>query len=124
MGSSEMKQKNFPEKSYLKPGLTLEAAHTICMHQCKGQCCRGALILRLEATEVAGFKNRGKSLGIETHISPSLDGGAWVKFTEHAGEHCPMLDQNTSKCLIYSNRPRRCRSFPEKPTLGCAISCD
>ena len=124
MDSSEMKQKNFPERSHLKQGLTREVAHIICMNQCKGQCCRGPLILRLEQTEVAGFKTLGRSLGIETHVSPSLDGGAWVKFTEHTGEHCPMLDPNTSECRIYSNRPRRCRSFPEKPTPGCMISSD
>ena len=75
------------------------------MEQCRGQCCRGALILRLGKNEVAEFKEMGAHLGIETNISVSRYGDAWVKFSEHIGDHCPMLDPETSRCLIYDIVP-------------------
>ena len=124
MDSDEIKNEHLSHKSYLKPGLRLREANTICMEQCRGQCCRGALILRLGKNEVAEFKEMGAYLGIETNISVSRYGDAWVKFSEHIGDHCPMLDPDTSQCLIYDNRPARCRTFPEKPTPGCPISID
>ena len=124
MDSDEIKNEHLSHNSYLKPGLRLREANTICMEQCRGQCCRGALILRLEKKEVAEFKEMGAYLGIETNISVSRYGDAWVKFSEHIGDHCPMLDPDTSQCLIYDNRPARCRTFPEKPTPGCPISID
>ena len=124
MDSDEIKNEHLSHNSYLKPGLRLREANTICMEQCRGQCCRGALILRLGKNEVAEFKEMGARLGIATNISVSRYGDAWVKFSEHIGDHCPMLDPDTSQCLIYDNRPTRCRAFPEKPTLGCPISID
>ena len=124
MDSDEIKNEHLSHNSYLKPGLRLREANTICMEQCRGQCCRGALILRLWKIEVAEFKEMGAYLGIETNISVSRYGDAWVKFSEHIGDHCTMLDPDTSQCLIYDNRPTRCRAFPEKPTLGCPISID
>ena len=124
MDSDEIKNEPLSHNSYLKPGLRLREANTICMEQCRGQCCRGALILRLGKNEVAEFKEMGAYLGIETNISVSRYGDAWVKFSEHIGDHCPMLDPDTSQCLIYDNRPARCRTFPEKPTPGCPISID
>ena len=124
MDSDEIKNEDLSNKSYLKPGLRLREANTICMEQCRGQCCRGALILHLGKNEVAEFKEMGAYLGIETNISVSRYGDAWVKFSEHIGDHCPMLDPDTSQCLIYDNRPARCRTFPEKPTPGCPISID
>ena len=124
MDSDELLREHLSNKSYLKPGLTLREANTICMYQCRGQCSRGPLILRLEKNEVEAFKEMGAYLGIEPHISISHYGAAWVKFSEHVGEHCPMLDPDTSQCLIYNNRPNRCRAFPEKPTHGCPISID
>ena len=124
MDSDEIKKEDLSHKSYLKPGLRLREANTICMEQCRGQCCRGALILRLGKNEVAEFKEMGAYLGIETNISVSRYGDAWVKFSEHTGDHCPMLNPDTSQCLIYDNRPARCRTFPEKPTPGCPISID
>ena len=124
MDSDEIKNEHLSNKSYLKPGLGLREANTICMEQCRGQCCRGALILRLGKNEVAEFKEMGAHLGIETNISVSRYGDAWVKFSDHIGDHCPMLDPETSRCLIYDNRPTRCQAFPEKPTPGCPISID
>ena len=124
MDSDEIKNEHLSNKYYLKPGLGLREANTICMEQCRGQCCRGALILRLGKNEVAEFKGMGAYLGIETNISVSRYGDAWVKFSEHIGDHCPMLNPDTSQCLIYDNRPARCRAFPEKPTPGCPISID
>ena len=124
MDSDEINNEHLSNKSYLKPGLTLREANTICMDQCRGQCCRGPLILDLDKNEVAEFKDMAASLGIETHISVSHYGAAWLKFSEHIGEHCPMLNPDTSQCLIYNNRPARCRAFPDKPTPGCPISID
>ena len=120
----ELQKEHLSNKSYLKPGLTLREANTICMDQCRGQCCRGPLILHLEKNEVAEFKEMATYLGIETHISVSHYGAAWVNLSEQIGEHCPMLDPDTSQCLSYNNRPTRCRAFPEKPTPGCPISID
>ena len=124
MDSDELQKEHLLNKSYLKPGLALRQANAICMDQCRGQCCRGPLILHLDKNEVAEFKEMGACLGIETNISVSRYGDAWVKFSEHVGEHCPLLDPDTSQCLIYNNRPARCRAFPEKPTPGCPISID
>ena len=87
MDSDEIKNEHLSNKSYLKPGLRLREANTICMEQCRGQCCRGALILRLGKNEVAEFKEMGAYLGIETNISVSRYGDAWVKFSEHIGDH-------------------------------------
>ena len=103
-------------------GLTAPAASGICMSQCKAMCCRGALILQLTPDEVDGFKGQASKLGVEAQVAESPDGGGWVRFAEHPGEHCPMLDDATSACRIYQDRPQRCRDFPEKLTPGCAIS--
>ena len=103
-------------------GLTAPAATDICMSQCKAMCCRGALILQLTPDEVDGFKGQASKLGVEAQVAESPDGGGWVRFADHPGEHCPMLDDATSACRIYKDRPRRCRDFPEKVIPGCAIS--
>ena len=124
MDSDELQKEHLLNKSYLKPGLALRQANAICMDQCRGQCCRGPLILHLGKNEVAEFKEMGAYLGIETNISVSRYGDAWVKFSEHIGDHFPMLDPDTSQCLSYDKRPARCRTFPEKPTPGCPISID
>jgi Fe-S-cluster containining protein len=85
-------------------------------------CCRGPLILSLTADEVLMFERYAASLGVSPIITPSQGGGGWLKFSDHPGERCPMLDGATSACKIYNDRPHRCREFPEKPTPGCAIS--
>lgn len=108
--------------SYMLPGLTPQAASHICMQECKAMCCRGALVLRLTKDEVADFRAHASRLGVELVVVEAADGGGWVRFAEHRGEHCPMLDDATSACRIYDDRPQRCRDFPEKPTPGCAIS--
>ena len=108
--------------SHLLPGLTPEAASRICMDQCHAMCCRGPLILRLTEQESADFRQRAAALGIDAKVSQAPGGGGWVKFSDHPGERCPMLDEDTWACRIYQQRPQRCRSFPEKPTAGCAIS--
>ena len=107
---------------HVMAGLTGPAASGICMSQCKAMCCRGALILQLTPDEVDGFKEQASKLGVEAQVAESADGGGWVRFADHPGEHCPMLDNATSACRIYQDRPRRCREFPEKLTPGCAIS--
>lgn len=107
---------------HLMPGLTPQAASHICMHQCRAMCCRGPLILRLSSQEVPAFQAHAAALGVALHITQSPDGGGWVRFSDHPGNHCPMLDDSTSACRIYHDRPQRCRDFPERPTPGCAIS--
>jgi Fe-S-cluster containining protein len=107
---------------HLAVGLTPEAASQICMHQCRAQCCRGPLYLLLSAPEVRTFKARAVEIGVALKLREAADGTGSVVFLEHAGEHCPMLDDATSVCRIYEDRPERCREFPEKPRMGCAIS--
>ena len=107
---------------HLISGLTTEDASRICMNQCKAMCCRGPFILRLTRDEASVFKERAAALGVDLVVTQARDGGGWVRFSDHAGEHCPMLDGVTSVCRIYKERPRRCRQFPERATPGCAIS--
>jgi Fe-S-cluster containining protein len=109
---------------HLKAGLTPETASHICMNQCQAMCCRGPLILQLTGDEALAFMAQGTALGIDVRIVRAPDGDGWVRFTDHEGEHCPMLDTRTSRCLIYQDRPQRCRDFPERATPGCPISGD
>ena len=106
---------------YLVPGLTPEAASRICMEQCRAGCCQGPLVLALTEDEVQPFTEQASALGVTALVTPAA-GGAWLRFAEHPGERCPMLDPETSACRIYDRRPRRCRDFPTGPTTGCAIS--
>jgi len=103
-------------------GLSVEAASLICMNQCKAMCCRGSLVLILTSSEVDAFKKQASGLGVDLLMTQTSDGGGWVRFSEHEGEHCPMLDSSTSTCRIYEDRPQRCRDFPVTLTPGCAIS--
>ena len=107
---------------HIIPALTAEAASHICMSQCKAMCCRGSLILMLTSAEVSVFDQRAVALGVAVHINRTADGGGSVRFSEHDGDHCPMLDDATSACRIYEDRPQRCRDFPERVVPGCAIS--
>ena len=107
---------------HLREGLIPEAASRICMDECRAMCCRGPLILRLERDEVQGFEKRARDLDVDLVFGRAADGGGMVRFADHAGESCPMLDQATFACRIYEQRPRRCREFPERLTPGCAIS--
>ncbi len=106
----------------LAPHLTVEAASRICLHECRAQCCRGPLYLRLTASEVRDFRERAAALGVELKLTEAADGTGSVAFLEHAGARCPMLDARTSACRIYADRPARCREFPDGPRPGCAIS--
>jgi Fe-S-cluster containining protein len=107
---------------HLAAGLTLEAASHICRHECRARCCRGPLYLSLTATEVQMFWRHAAALGIVLRLEEMADGTGTVSFLEHEGECCPMLDNATSACRIYADRPERCRSFPEKPRPDCPIS--
>ena len=98
------------------------AASHICMTQCKAMCCRGPILLQLTRDEVPSFREHAARLGVEAEVAQSPNGGGWVRFSDHPGEHCPMLDDATSSCRIYDDRPQRCRDFPQRPTPGCAIS--
>ena len=107
---------------HLIAGLTAQDASLICMDQCRAMCCRGPLILRLEKDEVASFERSAERLGVGLIVTPAPDGSRMVRFSDHPGERCPMLDDATSACRVYEDRPKRCRDFPEKDIPGCAIS--
>jgi Fe-S-cluster containining protein len=109
---------------HLRASLTPEMASHICMNQCKAMCCRGPLILQLAWDEALAFMGHGAALGVDVRVIRTPSGDGWVRFTDHEGERCPMLDNRTFACRIYENRPRRCRDFPERATPGCSISGD
>jgi Fe-S-cluster containining protein len=71
---------------------------------------------------VLSFRAHAAELGVELNLREADDGSGAVAFLEHTGECCPMLDDATSVCRIYADRPHRCREFPDKPRAGCAIS--
>ena len=107
--------------SYLKLGLTVEAGSSICIERCRAQCCQGPLVLRLSEEEKLIFQQKADGMG--TTLKITLLGQSWIlKFQDHQGGRCPMLDSGTSICRIYNDRPSRCRLFPGKPIPGCAIS--
>jgi len=107
---------------FLAYGLTNTQASDICLNSCKAMCCRGELVLELKPDEVAHFRSLAHDIGVYANIIDRDGGTGWVFFAEHTGEHCPMLDDQTSQCLIYENRPERCRNFPERKIPGCEIS--
>lgn len=107
---------------HLASGLTLEEASRICMGQCKAMCCRGPQYLRLSADEVAAFRRHAAALGVDAKVVEAADGSGAVRFPDHPGDRCPMLDGATSACRIYAERPSRCREFPDRERPGCAIS--
>ena len=109
--------------SYLKHGLTIEDASNICIERCGAQCCQGPLVLCLSEEERLVFKNTSDNMGTSLKITPF--GESWiVKFEDHQGDCCPMLDIKTMKCLNYEHRPRQCKEFPSRPIKGCEISSD
>ncbi len=108
--------------SFLAPGLSPQEASHICMNVCRAMCCRGPLILELAASEVESFLANSQKLQVQAEVNSAVDGRGWVKFADHPGEMCPMLDAKTFACRIYESRPQRCREFPSRLTPGCAIS--
>jgi Fe-S-cluster containining protein len=72
--------------------------------------------------EVRAFRSQAAVLGVPLRLAEAPDHTATIRFLDHPGEHCPMLDAATSMCRIYAGRPGRCRAFPETPRPGCAIS--
>ncbi len=108
--------------SYLRPGLNEPQAGSICMNVCRAGCCRGPLLLELSDTEIPAFVAQARRLSVELKVNTGMNGGGWVKFSDHVGERCPMLDPDSAACRIYGQRPMRCREFPERPTTGCPIS--
>ena len=107
---------------HIIPGLSREESTDICMNRCRAMCCRGQLILQLRPEEIETFSERGKNLGAPVSVIVRPDGGGWVRFGDHPGERCPMLDEETFGCRIYDQRPQRCRDFPDRVTPGCIIS--
>ena len=92
------------------------------MTECKGLCCRGALVLQLTSVEYKYFKKAAAKLNVSVFASKGVNSTALLKFSDHTGSHCPMLDSDTSTCRIYEHRPNVCRSFPVRFTPGCIIS--
>jgi Fe-S-cluster containining protein len=107
---------------HLAAHLTPEAASLVCRHECRAQCCRGPLSLLLTADEVRAFRAHAAALGVELRLAEAPDGTGTIRFLDHPGEDCPMLDGAASICRIYSERPGRCRAFPEKPRPDCPVS--
>ena len=85
-------------------------------------CCQGPLVLRLTKDEVDDFRSRAQSRGLGPVRVHAWGSGGIVRFTDHPGDRCPMLDPDTWACRIYQHRPSRCRDFPEKLTPGCPLS--
>jgi Fe-S-cluster containining protein len=92
------------------------------MHECGARCCQGPQYLRLRPDEVTPFARHAARLGVQLRLGRGADGGAIVRYLEHEGDRCPMLDPSTLACRIYAARPTRCREFPDGPRPGCAIS--
>ena len=107
---------------HILPELTPEEASRTCMEECHGMCCRGPIVLLLEWDEVDRFLGSARDLGVSPVVVRDQYGSGWLRFTDHQGDRCPMLDPDTWACRIYDSRPQRCRDFPEKKTPGCAIS--
>ncbi len=108
--------------SFLAPGLDAKEASRICMNVCRAMCCRGPLVLELAAGEVEGFVSEAEKLQVQVKLNTGAEGRGWIKFADHEGERCPMLDPQTFACRIYDLRPSRCRDFPTRQTPGCIIS--
>ena len=108
--------------SYLRPGLTISEASHICMNVCHAMCCRGPLLLELLPQELRAFEEHARRLDVNLEVHTADDGRGWLRFADHPGEKCPMLNPVTFRCSIYDDRPARCREFPEKETPGCQIS--
>ena len=94
----------------------------ICINECRAMCCRGPLVIQLTFSENEFLKSTGKQLQVPVVSSVTMDGKYILKFSDHPGLHCPMLDSETSMCRIYDDRPKVCREFPLKVTPGCLIS--
>ena len=107
---------------HLTPGLSTEEASRLCRVECRAQCCRGAMILTLQAHEVSLLQRRASEFGVDLTVESRPEGMGWVRFADHSGSHCPMLDDATASCRIYEERPQRCRDFPERVVEGCIIS--
>ena len=94
----------------------------ICINQCKAMCCRGPIVLTLSNDEFEEFERNSGKLNLDLKPIHKNDGTIVIKFLDQMGGHCPMLDPDTSMCMIYQNRPNVCRDFPTKYTPGCPIS--
>ena len=79
-------------------------------------------MLELKPDEVSQFKVMASDIGVQADIIEQHGGSGWIFFSDHSGQHCPMLDSQTSQCRIYESRPQRCRDFPERKVPGCEIS--
>ncbi len=108
---------------YRKPSLTVLEAQRLCRDVCGALCCQGPQVLVLAAEEVAPMRAHATRLGVALVLHARDDGGASLRFPDHEGERCPMLDARDA-CRIYEARPTRCRAFPEGPRPGCVISSD
>jgi Fe-S-cluster containining protein len=92
------------------------------MRRCRAGCCRGPLFLPLTAAEAESFRSHASRLGVVLRISNAAEGAFAVRFSDHQGEHCPMLDDASSACRIYADRPQRCREFPGQLRPDCELS--
>lgn len=108
---------------YRKPGLTVLEAQRLCRDVCGALCCQGPQVLVLSADEAIAMRAHASRLEVPLVLRARDDGGASLRFPDHDGDRCPMLDDDEA-CRIYDARPARCRAFPEGPRPGCVISSD
>ena len=105
-----------------RPDPTPGSHSDICMNQCRAMCCRGPWVLTLSKEEVTVLEVYADDFGVKLVVGEAADGGGLVRFSDHSGDRCPMLDPSSFACRIYEERPQRCRDFPERQIPGCAIS--
>lgn len=82
-----------------------------CVEGC-ADCCGPIIMSRLEAKRIA--RRTGQST---KNLTNAMQRAIITK-----GQHCPLLDQQTSKCTVYDIRPAICRLFgavADEPRLTC-----
>lgn len=90
----------------------------LCANQCHARCCRAPGYLKLTEREAERMA-RLAPLPITVFRVPGED-RLTMHFSENGGM-CPLLDDATSTCTWYGNRPVACARFPEQPNPGCLV---
>ncbi len=105
--SSEIPETLFPQ---------IAAQVLFCCENC-GECCKGegyALVDEADVQEIAGtlrispFQARARF----TDPDPGKNQGCRILKSMGPDRSCCLLDQQAKRCMIYSHRPRICRTFP------------
>ena len=98
-----------------------EELSRICSEMCGAKCCRTTNIaLRAVEVETLNRLAQEKDMGVALRRDAN---GAYLRSEDQQGKQCPFLEDPTSRCSIYEERPNACRSFPDGPELdGCLLS--